>query len=214
VTYDGDAIYYPHPTTFHLTKMQLSTRQTTTVLDKRVQFCTAFEHTIYFSNFDDERYLYQMTDGDITVVEKRAVASIKRTLQTLTVTFDEGESFVLTVDEETQAPVIDAHEVALAGFGSSWFGTYKGKAQPICFKGEDVSLLVLEGQKNMTVDILSHDTLAVTVTANKKRFVSETPMQLHIAKACLNPSLNYTHMQHTDHGASITVYFHEDFLLV
>lgn len=213
VTYEGDVIYFPHPKTFHLMKMTLSTRQTTTLLEQRVQFCTAFEGAIYFSNFDDERYLYKMIDGDITVVEKRAVAAIERLLHTFSVTFDEGDPLVLTTAQEDTQPVIDAHEVALAGFGNSWFGTYKGKAQPICFKDANVSLLIPEGQKNMTVDILSHNTLAVTVTANKKRFTSEEPMQLTIAKSCLQSALHYTDMSHTEHGAFITLYFHEDFIL-
>lgn len=213
VTYQGDALYFPHPNTAHLMKMTLSSRQMTLVLKKHVQFCTMFEDALYFSDFDEERYLYKMTGDNVELVEKRSVDGIQRTLHSMIVLFEEGEPLVFETAKADTQPGIDAHEVELAGFSNSWFGMYKGKAQPICFKGDNVSLVIPEGQKQMTVDILSHDSLQVKVTANKKRFKTEQAMQLTINKNCLHESLCYDDVPHTDQGDAITFLLHEDFVL-
>ncbi|WP_010289953.1 transglutaminase domain-containing protein [Kurthia massiliensis] len=187
VTYDADAIYFPHPKQAHLMKMDMHTRKTTTLLPARVQCCTAFDGDIYFSHFDDERFLYKWTkNGEAVCVEQRPVASIKKTLHTFTVNFEDGAPLTFTTEQQTTQREVAAHEVQLTGFGTSWFGTYKGKAQPILFKGERVSLLIEEPHKQLAVDILCHQALQVTITSNKKTITTAEPMYLTVDKGLIS----------------------------
>lgn len=176
VTYIGDALYFPHPTSAQLMQMNVNTRQTSVLLDARVQFCTAFDDALYFCHVDCARQLYKFEAGAVSCVEAREVVSIKRTLGALEVSFRDGEPLHFEQAREETAQ-LEAQDVPLAGFGGSWFGSYKGKAQPLRFHSDDgLELLLRDGYKQVAVDILCLDSLQISLTANKKPLQATQPI--------------------------------------
>lgn len=185
VTYCEDAIYFPHPTSAKLIKMNVDTRKTVVLVEGRVQFCSEFEKAIYFCSVDNERHLYKLntTTNEVSCVEKREVIAIKRTLSQLIVTFREGDPLCLEAALQEITETVEAYDVELAGFGNSWFGTYKGKAQAIRFTdGAGLELLIQDSYKQVAVDILCHDKLQISLTANKKPLKATKPVVVTLPK--------------------------------
>lgn len=186
VTYTAEKLYFPHPKSAFLVEMESDTRKKHILLKERVQFCTEFENEIYFSNVDQQWTLfkYNCESGKITQLDERKVTGIKKLLNKIAIQFNEGEPIEYLIEVEPEAkPVIEAKTVELSGFGSSWFGTYKGKAEPIRFVCEDgMELLIQDAHKQLSVDILVTNQLEISITTDKKSINAKNPVIIKFPK--------------------------------
>ena len=184
----GDAMYFPHPKTAHLTKIDTSTAKLAmqTVLDGQVQYCTAFQHTLYISHFGHgaSLYRYAAEEKAFHVIEKRPVASIYATLDELTVTYQDGQTYTEKVEVAHEAIVLAPYETAvLAHFGTTWFGQYTRSAADAFVRFEDghgVTLTLQESIASCTVDILFEHTLLIDIRAKRKAIRLTAPATLTI----------------------------------
>lgn len=186
VTYTADHLYFPHPKSAFLVEMEAQTRKTKIIVNERVQFCTEFENAVYFSHVDQQwaLYKYNCETQEIICVDERKVLSIKRLLNKMSIQFNEGEPLELELASILKIkPTIKAKEVDLSGFGSSWFGSYKGKAEPIRFICEDgMELLFQDAHKQISVDLLLTNQLEISITTDKKPLNAEKPVEIKFPK--------------------------------
>ena len=184
----GGELYFPHPKTAHFTKMSLKRLHYETIATKRVQFCTASENGVFYSDYDDEGYLYEWESelGNHTNLVAEQVKSITWKQEAVTVKFYDGESLSyerkpleVASTEKCILPIDET--VALFGFGDSWFASYEGEEQIIAFESDDGMKLTLQKPvKQITVDLLLHKGMQLTFSSNRKDITFEPPAKLFI----------------------------------
>lgn len=194
-------LYFPHPKTAQLTTIHLDKLVLKKELDIRVQHCTMLGRQLYFSNYSDAGYLYKY-DVDTKALEQlrqEKVARIKSDEAVLVVTFDEGTPLVIAkpvqegVIAETEATTPDI-VVPLLRYGDSWFGSYEGKAA-VAFEAEDGLRLFFQDQmKQVTIDIVLHNGLEVTMTSARKNVQLTKPALLTIPKSLITTGMLVTNV--------------------
>ena len=194
---DGQ-LYFPHPKTGFLMKMDPHILSFQSLLDTRVQNCTVFDGELYVSNYDDHGFLYRYnwTTQQLELLDKRFVERIWCNESTCIVTFNEGEPFILERLQEqhktdTLQQLIADIEVPLLSFGDSWFASYEGERKCVAFQSEDgVRLIVPQPIEQLTLDIQCHKGLDIKMTSKRKDVVLQEAATLIMPKSLLPPIKN------------------------
>lgn len=179
-------LYFPHPKTAQLAVMDLEKLVVKKLLAERVQYCAVHGESLYFSNESDGGFLYryEWQTGALIKQSEQRVVRIQTCDMCLVVTFKDGEQLAIG-EVEVQKPQLEPDiTVPLLRFGNSWFGTYDGKEARVAFEAEDgVRLIMQQPVKQLTVDLLLHETLDVTVMAARKNIELTAPTQLVLPKS-------------------------------
>ena len=184
VAIEGAALYYPHPKTALLYKLDLDNKlQAEKLLDMRVQHCMLLDGKFYFSNYsaNGHLYYYDFECGESVLVRKELVKQIVRNRDGIEVHFETGDTFQLDrqADEEL---VVDEKAILLEDvayidvpfmhFDTTWLGTFEGDG-PVRFVSEEgLKLHVPNVTKQLTVQIELDMALYVELTSARKRIVA------------------------------------------
>ena len=142
----------------------------------RVQYCSRVDKKLYLSNFSDQGYLYSyhLESKELVQLSTVAVQKISADKEQLIATFVDKSQLVLeempSQDNQTKLTHYEADEVVpLIGFGTSYFGEYKGKTARVLFEHESgLKLYIQDEIKQLSVDVLWHAALEITFKSGKR----------------------------------------------